>query len=593
MINQFTLFIGLLLLPLPGIAQIHFQNQAEQLGIVALKTDFSIGNGVSFVDFNQDGWDDLTIGTPKGKFIDFYQNQGGTFKRIFPLVTHRDESKQIIWVDFDNDNDLDLFVATYDGPNRLYENKGDLQFEDITEQSGLPLQDEYTYGAVWGDYNRDGWLDLYFGSHKDVTPDKYNKLFRNEGNKTFTDVSQATQSADLNKVPFCSGFIDVNNDQWPDIYTANDKLTYNTLLVNNRRGEFLSVGDLTHSDLRMNAMCVNMGDFNNDGWQDIYVTNTPIGNKLLRNDGLQAASILPTFTEIAEAAGVGYYGHSWASNFLDADNDGDLDLYVSGTMKISSMANRTSLFYENLGDGTFRTPDVGMAADSARSFVNAIGDVNQDGYPDIAVQNNPPNYHHCWVNSGGNLNWIKVKLKGVKSNRDAVGARVEVYCDSLYQMQYRNCGNGFMGQNTQTLLFGCNRFEQADSLVITWPTGHVDRFYNLATNDSYFIEEGQSSDGQIWVSPEVQVTVSNLKRILKEAEPLIIYPIPAIDQIKIPSSSDPIKESWLINQNGQFISTQTIRNANAWNIEELPAGAYWLLLQRKSGRYQVGKLIKH
>lgn len=592
MIKRPILSIGFFLLPIFCLAQIHFDNQAEEMGIRSLKTEFSIGNGVSFVDFNQDGWDDLTIGSPKGKFIDFYENQGGSFKRIFPLVTHRDEAKQISWVDFDNDGDLDLFVASYDAPNRLYENLGALQFEDITEKAGLPMNDEYTYGAVWGDYDRDGWLDLYFGSHKDITPDKYNKLFRNLGDGSFVDVSAPTNTSDLNKVPFCSGFIDINNDMWPDIYTANDKLTYNTLLFNGGRGKFFPVGDLTNADLRMNAMCVNMGDFNNDGWQDIYVTNTPIGNKLLRNDGIPANFDLPTFSEVAEPAGVAYYGHSWASNFLDADNDGDLDLYVSGTMKIASMGNRTSVFYENLGDGTFGIPEVGMAGDSARSFVNAIGDANQDGYPDIMVQNNPPNFHHCWINRGGSHKWIKLQLEGKKSNRDAVGARVEVYTDSLYQMKYRNCGNGFMGQNSKTLIFGCRAFEQVDSVLITWPTGHIDRLYNLKTNQQHFIREGESSNGLIRVAPEVQLTVSHLRQILQKAPALKLYPVPASEQIWIEPSSSPIDEIWIIGQQGQVFSPQKSGKNDRLVIRELPPGTYWLLIRQQSGDYRHGKFIK-
>ena len=586
------LFSFLPFLPILGQAQIHFENQAEQLGIRTLKTEFSIGNGVSFVDFNQDGWDDLTIGTPKGKFIDFYENQGGTFKRIFPLVTHRDESKQINWVDFDNDGDLDLFVATYDGPNRLYENLGALQLEDITERAGLPMQDEYTYGAVWGDYDRDGWLDLYIGSHKDVTPDKYNKLFRNQGDKTFRDVSTETNTADLDKVPFCSGFIDINNDLWPDIYTANDKLTYNTLLLNQRNGSFSPVGDLARADLRMNAMCVNMGDFNNDGWQDIYITNTPVGNKLLRNNGIQSGLNFPSFSEVAEAAGVGYYGHSWASNFLDADNDGDLDLYVSGTMKLNHFGNRTSIFYENIGQGLFITPSAGMAGDSARSFVNAVGDANRDGYPDIAVQNNPPNFHHCWVNSGGSNHWIKLQLEGVKSNRDAVGARVEVFADTLYQMRYRNCGNGFMGQNSKTLTFGCKGYEQIDSVIITWPTGHIDKFFHLETKKAYQIQEGQSTNGIIWVAPEVQLTVTGLKQLLSRAAQVNIFPVPAIDHIYIEEIRTSEQDAWIINQQGQVIPAGQLKDGRSVNISTLGAGTYWLLIRFQSGQYQFGEFIK-
>ncbi|MEO0341169.1 MAG: VCBS repeat-containing protein, partial [Bacteroidota bacterium] len=296
--------------------QVLFEDVGLAVGLRFGNSVSNIGNGISFVDFNQDGWDDLTIGTNAGKFIDFYLNDRGTYRRILPLVNHKDEAKQILWVDYDNDADLDLFVASYDGLNRLYQNQGELQMVDVTQAVGLPMNTEYTFGATWGDFDRDGWLDLYFGNHKDVTPDKYNKLFRSNGDGTFSDISQTSKAADLNKVPYCSAFLDFNNDLWPDIYTANDKLTYNTLLMNQGNGHFYDVSDLSQSGLKMNAMCVNVGDFNNDGWQDIYITNTPIGNRLLQNTGPGAFERIAVFEEVAEQAGVGYYGHGWASNFL-------------------------------------------------------------------------------------------------------------------------------------------------------------------------------------------------------------------------------------------------------------------------------------
>lgn len=587
-----TLWLSFFLLAaIPGFSQIHFDNKAQELGIRAFKTDFSIGNGVSFVDFNQDGWDDITIGTARGKFIDFYINEAGIFKRIFPLVTHRDESKQINWIDFDNDGDLDLFVASYDGPNRLYENLGELKLEDITEQAGLPMNDEYTHGAIWGDYDRDGWLDLYFGTHKDVIPDKYNKLFRNRGDKTFTDVSEYTNTSDLNKVPFCSGFIDINNDKWPDIYTANDKLTLNTLLFNKGNGSFSSVADLANAELKMNAMCVNMGDFNNDGWQDIYITNTPVGNKLLRNDGPTPQSRISKFTEVAEQAGVAYYGHGWASNFLDADNDGDLDLYVSGMMKIEEMGNRTSVFYENLGDGTFSVPEAGMQGDSASSFVNAIGDANQDGYPDIAVQNNPPAFHHFWMNGGGENNWIKFNLEGIKSNRDAVGAKIEIYADSLYQMQYRNCGNGFMGQNSKTITVGCRDYTTIDSVVITWPTGHIDRFYDLNTQQTYFFQEGNSTNGIIEVDPEVRLTVTSLVKALPIRK-MKLYPIPATDLLFIELPDNQLETAWIYHTSGQLVKQISVEATNQLKVSDLENGSYWVLVKGQNEEFYQGMFQK-
>jgi hypothetical protein len=572
------IFTSFLLLACTGTyCQLHFENIAQAAGIRYFKTEFSIGNGISFVDFNNDGWDDLTIGTPSGKFIDFYENKQGTFERIFPLVSHRDESKQVLWVDFDNDGDKDLFVASLAGANRLYENQGNLEMVDITEAANLPLQDEYTYGAVWADYNRDGWLDLYFGNHKDTRYDKYNKLFRNNGDGTFTDVSAESRSNDLNKVPFCSAFFDFNNDNWPDIYTANDKLSYNTLLLNLGNGRFSDIGDLVNADQKMNAMCVNVGDYDNDGWQDIYITNTPIGNRLLRNQGIIIEGELPIFEEVAEQAGVGYFGNGWGSNFLDADNDGDLDLYVSGSAKIKSQQNRTSLFYENLGNGTFSIPEIGMGADSATSYVNAVGDINNDGFPDLAVQNNPPYYHHLWKNGGNTNNWLKINLEGKISNQDAVGAKVELFTNGTYQQRYRQCGSGFMGQNSTSLLFGLKDQEVVDSLVITWPTGHIDHFNALAANQVLHFIEGESSNGNILVDTDLNILVSSTSTI-KPAS-LSIYPNPAVDYLWINQEFIGPFDYQLFSLKGELIQSKQRNYKPEVKVTNLPTGQYLLVIQ--------------
>ncbi|MEM6378006.1 MAG: FG-GAP-like repeat-containing protein [Bacteroidota bacterium] len=560
------------------IGQIQFENIAQNAGIRHFKTEFSIGNGVSFVDFNNDGWDDLTIGTTSGKFIDFYVNEQGTFKRIFPLVTHRHESKQINWVDFDNDGDKDLYVASLSAPNRLYENQGDLKMVDITEQSKLPMNDEYTYGAIWGDFDRDGWLDLYFGNHKDVQHDKYNKLFHNNGDGTFTDVSDDSGSADLNKVPFCSAFFDFNNDNWPDIYTANDKLSFNTLLMNEGAGRFSDVSARTNTELRMNAMCVNVGDFDNDGWQDIYITNTPVGNRLLRNLGSDNINVMPVFEEVAEEVGVGYFGHGWASNFLDADNDGDLDLYVNGSAKIRSQGNKTSIFYENMGDGTFTIPESGMGADSATSYVNAIGDINNDGFPDIAVQNNPPYYHHLWQNSGGDNRWLKVNLTGVLSNKDAVGAKVEVYSEIGYQQRYRHCGSGFMGQNSTTLLFGLNTFAQADSIIITWPTGHIDRLYDVAADQIIALSEGATTNGIIDVMPGLNIMLPTAVSSKLKPLKLDFYPNPVQDHLWITHELQGDLHYQIMDLQGKVVKKGKF-SQNKIQISDVSSGSYVILMQ--------------
>lgn len=578
---------------LPAGGQVYFSEVALAAGITDQKTVWTVGNGVSFVDFDGDGLDDITIGTQKDEPIAFFRNEGGSFVRLPSLVDHADEAKQVLWLDYDNDGDKDFFVATFEGLNRLYQNQGGLKLVDVTMAAGLPDEDQYAYGACWADFDRDGFLDLYFGNHKDLIPDKYNVLLRNKGDGTFEDVSFETNALDYGKIPFCSAFLDFNNDNWPDIYTANDKLTRNTLLMNQRGERFVDVGAVTKANVRMNAMCVAVGDYDNDGWQDVYVTNTPVGNALLRNLGYHELFNYVEFEEVAAQSGVGYFGNGWGANFLDADNDGHLDLYVNGSSQIASAGNRSSLFYLNQGDGTFTIPDAGFEADTAHSYSNAIGDFNMDGYPDILVQNNPPNHHYLWQNHGGESSWIKVKLTGVLSNRDAVAAKIEVYAEDTYQMRFRHCGIGFMGQNSDTEIVGLGQHEMVDSIVVTWPTGHQDRLYDISPNQALFITEGSTTNGIINVDPGIDLLTTETAQISWLENEFTVHPNPVYDQVRITSKSMDSGYFRIFGLDGKVWKRGAIPASEfIVDVSSFPGSLFFLVLTDTDGRSQGKRLVK-
>ena len=379
----------LILLSFQMTAQVQFSEMAQQRGINHTYIGIP-GGGVSFVDFDDDGWDDITLATEDGKPIAFFKNLDGNFLQVPDFIGHTQNSKQVLWVDFDNDGDKDLYVATRSGGNRLFQNDGgSFTYTDITEIAGLPLEIHTSFGAIFGDFDRDGWLDLYYSERKLLpsTEPNINRLFRNNADGTFTEVTNESLAGDEGKAPFCSAFFDYNNDMWPDIYTANDKISPNTLLENNGDGTFSDVGDTTQTSVVIDAMNVGIGDYDNDGWQDIYVTNLPYGNVLLRNQGATTTGNQITFEEVADAAGVAFYSTSWGANFLDADNDGWLDLYVSGP-DASTDTTSSSAFYHNNMDGTFSEPtNIGFEGDTLGSYNNAIGDIDNDGFPEIMVIN--------------------------------------------------------------------------------------------------------------------------------------------------------------------------------------------------------------
>lgn len=572
--------------------QIQFTDSAQQFGVNKTYGYGAAGGGVSFCDFNGDGLDDITFSTEVGDPMIFFRNTGNGFERL-QLLNHRDQSKQVLWVDFDNDGDKDLYITSFLAANRLYENTGDLQFEDITESAGLPIDEFTTFGACWGDYDRDGWLDLYYGERRMGNGTTVNRLFRNNADGTFTDVSELSGTSDPGKIPFCSAFLDFNGDNWPDIYTANDKRTINTLLRNNGDGTFTDIGQEANADIAMDGMCVAVGDYDNDGHQDIYISNIADGNVLLKNKGPVIDDTTVEFEKVEAAAGAGFYGVAWGSNFLDANNDGFLDLYVSGVALGLDTVNST--FYINDGNGGFNAPDAGFSGDTLRSYSNAIGDFNSDGFPDILVVNHSPGRNQLWENGGNGQNWLKVELEGVISNRDAIGAKIEAFVGGTYQMRQIHCGIGFLAQNSETEILGLAGHEQVDSIRITWPTGHVDRLFEVGANQKIFVMEGSTTNEEIFIDPDISITTSTKSQYLSQIESLQITPNPTTAKINItaPSWMTGQFSIRIFNSKGQQVLTSEYQSPMiSIDLAGLNSGVYFLILSNANGASSLGHFVK-
>lgn len=529
----------------------------------------SSGGGVSFCDFDGDGWDDLTLASQLGDSLHFYKNNGGVFTKIPALVDNTQETKQVLWVDFDNDGDKDLFVTAKGGVNHLYENLGNLELMEITETAGL-LQDTIDcYGACWGDYNRDGWLDLFVTKRNLSAATNYNFLYFNNGDGTFTEVGDATNVDDPGKAPFCAAFLDYNNDKWPDLYLAQDKTKINTLLRNNGDETYTNTSVLSGANLAMNAMSVAVGDYNRDGWQDIYISNTPHGNRLLKNDGDE------TFTEVSIPTGTTFNGTAWGALFLDVDNDGWEDIYVSG-MDAGASAISSALYLNNTEDA-FWQPTLAMPGDTASSFGNAMGDFNADGVVDLAVINIAPFHCHIWENQSSQGLWLKLKLEGVRSNRDGIGTKVLVYTDDIRQLRYKHCGIGYLGQNMDALHFGLGTYAIIDSIVIEWPTGHLDRLLDITANQVISIQEGSTTNGIINVDPELEPNKTiEFSPVTNKVQ---VYPNPSLGDLNVETSSFPATYS-IFDPSGQQLQSGMIWQQNSKiNCHYLPSGCYWLQIK--------------
>ncbi len=277
--------------------------------------DFTFGagvyaGGVSFADYNNDGWDDLTIATETGKAVRFFKNNSGVFVEDTAISINDGnlETKQIIWVDFDNDNDKDLFLTSREGTIKLFRNDGNFSFQDISSQAGLTLFASSTWGASFGDFNNDGFLDIFLAFLKTGNTQP-NALLKNNGDGTFTNVSASAGINQINDATFCAAFFDYNNDGFQDIFVTNHKYDQSYLYKNNGNETFTDVSVSTNANIFADGMSSTIGDYNNDGWFDVYVTNSRAGNFHLKNNGNN------TFTRVEDDMGTKFSNVSWVPFF--------------------------------------------------------------------------------------------------------------------------------------------------------------------------------------------------------------------------------------------------------------------------------------
>jgi hypothetical protein len=539
--------------------------------------------GITAADIDNDGLYDLFI--PDGLESRLFRNCGnGQFEDITAQagLSGLDGVSVGLFADYDNDGYKDFFVSRTFKPNQLFHNNGDGTFSDVTSKAGIG-EDNCSTVASWADYDNDGFLDLYVGRYLDPRkgiPTTFyarngepNQLYHNNGDGTFTNV---TQKAGVGDTGLCLGsvFGDYNDDGYPDLYVVND-FGRKTLYRNNGDGTFTDVTVATHTLAYGAGMSASIADYDNDGKLDLYCTNIrsehawfaewptvirytlnslrqgvwktdmPLFWQIFRQSGFGFIDVFQqmasgntllhnngdgTFKDVTSQTNADPPGWFWGASFADFDNDGWQDIYAAdgwvyndhdSEIELQFLNNvvgkqreyKTGIFFNptywgrnswhgwernrhlrNRGDGTFE--EIGRAAGTdlvTNSRGVAVADFWNRGVLDIAVSASADKHVLLKNEVGLKRNWLAVELVGTKSNRDAVGARIRISVDGKHQMREIVLGDGYGSQNTLRQYFGLGDASLVDDLTVYWPRSDLaQRFRNISVNRCLQITEGKN-----------------------------------------------------------------------------------------------------
>jgi len=536
--------------PLPKAPLPRFTEVAKQVGLTVSHISStekryiveSMSGGAGLIDCDNDG--KLDIITVNGSTIDrfrnggdpmitlYHQDAGFKFRDITQTagLTRKGWGMGVAVADYDNDGLPDIYVTGYGG-NALYRNLGNCKFQDVTDKAGV-AGGGFSTGAAWADYDRDGFVDLFVSRYVHVDMNKLptfgsdekncrfkgilvqcgpwgmqgesDLLFHNRGDGTFEEVSKKA-GVDDPEHHYGLGveWGDYDNDGWPDLYVANDAGP-NYLYRNKHDGTFEELGmlsgvALSGDGLEQGSMGVDWGDYRHEGRLGMLVTNfVEQGNTLYRNLGDQGL-----FSDVSwpsKLAQPSFPLVGWGTAFFDMDNDTWLDIFVANghvypqvdSIPGGARYKQSMLLFRNNRDGTFEDVSTVLSAIPPASRRGAaFGDINNDGNMDIVIVNvgEPPT---LLLNQGGNSNHrVLFKLIGMKSNKSAIGARVTVTTASSTQFNEVRGGGSYLSQNDPRLHFGLGPDSKISQVEIRWPNGKIETLRDVPADFIYTIVEGQ------------------------------------------------------------------------------------------------------
>ena len=436
---------------------------------------------ISSVDFDNDNDDDLFITDMTASQPNrlFKNNGSGVFTAVTTgaIVTDLAQSMSSSWGDYDNDGDLDVVVANNSlVPCFFYENNGDGTFaKNIT--AGFTKQQGYYHHVSWVDVDNDGKLELYLGNY---LPTRFNELWRRNSSgiwELWKDnlLSQVVGSSTG------STWADYDKDGYQDLIILNNEGGKNKMYHNKGDGAFESVSNsVTSSGGR--SVASTWGDIDNDGDLDLFISNSgEVNNDLFLNNGNGS------FTQVTSGAIVTDGGHSHGCSFVDLDKDMDLDLYVANDQgaKFLYLNNGLGLFSRSLDD--FSVVDYGA------SFGVTFSDLDNDGDMDLITSTHSNQKDHVFMKNNNSNGYYKIRLVGTLSNKSAIGARIRVKANGVWQTRFVNSQNGFGGQTSFRQHFGVGNASKIDSIIVYWPSGNVQSLKNVNVNQNTVMTESSSS----------------------------------------------------------------------------------------------------
>ncbi|OLD61596.1 MAG: RNA-binding protein [Acidobacteria bacterium 13_1_40CM_2_60_7] len=528
----------------PASTTIQFRDITQQAGIHFVHNNGAFGKkylpetmgpGVAFIDYDNDGWPDIFLvngmdwpGHVKQHTTPhlYHNNHDGSFTDVTRKAGLAVEmfGLGVAVGDYDNDGYDDLFVTAL-GQSRLFHNNGNGTFTDVTQKAGLAGPHEFSTGAAWVDYDRDGRLDLVVGNYVQwsldgdlyctmdgksksyCTPESYKGtsvgLWHNRGDGTFEDVTQKTGLGDATSKTLGVTILDFDNDGWPDLLFANDTQP-NKLYRNNGNGTFTEKGVLagvafSEDGVARAGMGVDAADYDRSGAPSILISN--FSNQMLALYHNEGKGLFVDEAPRSEVGRASLLTLGFSCFFFDYDNDGWPDIFVANghidadieRVQVNVKHAEPPHLFRNLGQGKFQevTKEVGAAFTAPRIARGAAyADIDNDGRLDLLVGTNggPAVLFH---NEGGANKSLRVKLVGTKSNRDGIGAVVRVTAGSDSQSQMMRGSVGYLSSSELVLTFGLAQHEKADAVEIRWPSGQMDRLLNVAVGEMIAVTEGK------------------------------------------------------------------------------------------------------